>query len=286
MIARNTHFNIPYNHDIIIPATKGLCGFRRKVQNSSAIIMMSRVSLLLALCFLVGCATNSGVKRVNQPDRSLVVVPVKGQPIIVRSIHTASTVFGGVVGGLIEQSLSTDSSNTLCARLNQYSKFNGERILAEESVKLLRASPKVGFHEVSLHPLDAAMPGITQLPPAEQTRFKVNPSCTFKWNDNFYAWKASPPVASSSLLIKQRTVFLEVTFLMVILNHQDTLAPAAIYMRVIDATSGEMLGFTGSFENYDISEVTASSDLSVFEADFRKSMNKTARNLLRDLNLL
>ena len=123
MTCRNAHFKILNNHEIILPATKGQCGFMPKVPNVSALIMMSRVSLLLALCLLVGCATNSGVTRVNQPDRTLVVVPVKGQPIIVRSIHTASVVLGGVIGGQIEQALATGSADTLCARLNRYANF-------------------------------------------------------------------------------------------------------------------------------------------------------------------
>ena len=244
-----------------------------------------RVPSLLALCFLSGCATNSAVLRVNQPDRSLVVVPVKGQPIMVRSLHTTTFVLGGIIGGQIEQAMATGSSESLCARLNQYTNFNGERILAEESAKLLKTSPKSSFRDVTVRPFDGAMPDTRNMEPSEQRQFKVNCPNLSRWSDNFYAWKASPSVSNERIGNGRRVVFLEVTFFSLWLNHQDRIE-ALIFMRVTDPENGEMPGFAGLSENYDISAVTTSSDLRSFEADFRKIMNEAASKLLRDLNLL
>jgi hypothetical protein len=243
------------------------------------------LGLALAGLFLTGCATNSAVTRVNKPDRSLVVVPVKGQPIILRNIHTSAVVGFGLVGGLIEKTAATSSSETLCARLNQDTNFNGERILAEECAKLLKSSPKVAFHDVVVHPIDSAMPRIKDMESSEQQRFKVNCTYIFKWNENFSDWRKSPPVGSS-LPTSRRAVFLEVTFLQVILNHQNMLQPATIYVRLIDSETGEALGYGYSSQTFDITEVTQNCDLQAFESDFRKCMNESARKVLHDLNLL
>jgi hypothetical protein len=248
--------------------------------------LINITGLVLAGLFLCGCATNSAVTGVNKPDRSLIIVPVKGQPICVRSIHTASVVGLGVVGGQIEQAAATGSSQSLCVRLNQDTNFNGERILAEECAKLLRSSPKVAFCNVAVHPLDSAMPGIKGMESSEQQRFKVNCPNIFKWNGNFSDWRKGSSVASNLPSTDQRKVFLEVAFNIVVLNHRNKIEPASIYMRIIDAETGKVLGFSGSFENFDITEVTESSNLQIFESDFRKCMNESARKVLRNLNLL
>jgi hypothetical protein len=190
--------------------------------------IISLLGVALAGVFLTGCATNSGVTRVNHSDRSLIVVPVKGQPICVRSIHTSTVVGLGIIGGQIEQAATSGSSETLCARLNQYNGFNGERILAEECVKLLQSSPKVAFRDVTIAPQDAAMPGLRNMEVSEQQQFKVNCPNIFKWYGNFSDWRKSPPVADSLSVMEQRPVFLEVTFNMVILNHRNKIDPAII----------------------------------------------------------
>jgi len=248
--------------------------------------LFSLVPISLALCFLVGCATNSAVLRVNQPDRSLLVVPVKGQPIMVRSLHTATFVLGGIAGGQIEQAMATGSSASLCARLNQDTTFNGERILAEECGKLLRTSTKCAFHEVTIHPQDAAMPLTKDMEPTEQKRFKVNCPNIHKWGMNYDAWKAGPPAAGTLPSRGQRPVCLEATIFAIFLNHGSELQGTSIWMRVIDPETGEVVGFTGLIDSFDITKVTETSDLRTFESDFRKVMHEVASKLLCDLNLL
>lgn len=240
----------------------------------------------LAGLFLNGCASNSAITRVNQPDRRLVIVPVKGQPICVRSIHTETVVGFGIIGGQVEQAMAAGSSEALCARLNQDANFDGERILAEECASLLKASPKVAFHDVTVAAADAAMPGSKRMEPSELQRFKVNCPNIFKWNGNFSDWKESPPAIGKAAVPGQHDVCLEVAYNIVILNHHNRIQPASIYFRLLDLETGEMLGFRGCFENFDINKVTESSDLKTFEADFRKCMNQCARKILVDFNLL
>ena len=244
------------------------------------------LSLTLVGLFLNGCATNSAITHVNKPDRSLVVVPVKGQPISVRSIHSSVVAGFGILGGQLERAATTSSSEALCARLNQDTNFKGERILAEECAKLLQSSPKVAFHDVTVHPLDAAMPGVKDMEASEQQRFKVNCPNIFKWTSNASDWKKGPPVVTSLPATSQHAVFLEVTFMMVVLNHNNKIDPAIINVRLIDSETGEMLGFSSSAETYKITAVTGDSDLATFESDFRKCMNESARKMLGDLNLL
>ena len=248
--------------------------------------MIGLLGLVFAGLFLAGCATNSAVARMNQPNRSLVVVPVKGQPISVRSIHASTAIGFGIIGGQIEQAATTSSSGALCARLNQDASFDGERILAEECAKLLQASPKVAFRAVTVQPTDAAMPGVKDMEASEQQRFKVNCPNVFKWSGNLSEWKKGPPVAGNVSATGQHTVFLEVTFRMVVLNHHDKIDPAILDVRLVDAETGEMLGFSSSAETYKITAVTGDIDLGTFESDFRKCMNESARKMLGDLNLL
>ena len=243
-------------------------------------------TLALAGLFLNGCASNSAIVRVNQPERSLVIVPVKGQPICVRSIHTATVVGLGIIGGQVEQAIATGSSEALCVRLNQDTNFDGERILAEECASLLKASPKVAFHDVTVAAADATMSGIKSMEPSEQQRFKVNCPNIFKWNGVFSDWEKSPPIMGKVTTSGQHEVFLEVVFNIVVLNHHNRIQPASIYFRLLDSETGEMIGFRGCFENFDINKVTATSDLKIFEADFRKCMKDCARKILGDFNLL
>ncbi|MEI7768150.1 MAG: hypothetical protein WCJ97_12020 [Phycisphaerae bacterium] len=247
--------------------------------------MLGLVLLTLLVCALVGCANNQAVALVNRPERCLVVVPVKGQPVIVRSIHEASVIGLGIIGGQIEQAATNQASETLCARLNQHVNFNGERIMAEECVKLLRASSRVAFHEVVVHPQDARMPGVAAMESNEQKRFKVNCTNVFAWNDNFSAWKTSPPVISNPPS-SRREVFLEVSLFQVILYHRDQLAPMFICIRMVDPETGQYLRMVYATQTYDITPVTEVSDLQIFDADFRKCIQETVRGALHDLDLL
>ena len=246
------------------------------------------LGLALAGLFLAGCASNSASTRVNQPDRSLVIVPVKGQPIVVHSLHLASFLVGGVVGTMIEQKATASAAELLAARLNQDANFNGERMLAEECASLLKTSPKVSFREVTVAPQDGVMPGAKNLAAGEQQRFKAydNSRNISQWDDVFSAWKKSPPLAGKITDASQRAVYLEVTFKLVFMKNGKTIEPAYVYMRLVDAETGETMAFSYFFVTYSMNKVTSSSDLGTFEADFRKCMSKAARYGLKDLNLL
>lgn len=244
--------------------------------------------LTLGGLFMAGCASNSAITHVNQPDRTLVVVPVKGQPIVVHSLHLASFLAGGVVGTMIEQQSTASAAERLGTRLNQDASFNGERMLAEECANLLKTSPKVSFREVTVAPQDGELPGVKNFAAGEQQRFKAydNSRNISQWDDIFSAWKKSPPVAGNITAAGQRAVYLEVTFKLVFLKNGKTIEPAYIYMRLVDAVTGEALALSDFFVTYSMSKVTSSSDLRVFESDFRQCMVKAARYGLKDLNLL
>ncbi len=236
------------------------------------------LGLVLAELLLCGCATDSIVTRVNKPDRSLVVVPVKGRPIDIKNIH-----IGGLLVGPIELALTKNSSEVLCARLNQYTSFNGERILAEETAKLLRTSPKVAFHDIIIDPLDSAMPGIKNLGPKEQQRFMTG------WPDSeltritgrYYFSRPITPTTPTN----QYVVSLEVTLAWLCLNHNDSLE-GDIVIRMIDLETGKIIRRGSCHRIFKITEVTGNSDLQIFESDFRQCMNKSAKYLLSTWNLL
>ena len=249
--------------------------------------IISLLGLALAGLFLTGCASNSAITRVNTPERSLVIVPVKGQPIVLHSLHMASFLSGGVVGTMIEQKSTASAADLLCARLNQDGNFNGERTLAEECANLLKNSPKVSFRDVTVAPQDEVLLETRKLPAGEQQRFKVYSSGNIsQWDDIFSNWKKSPPVAGSTTPANHRAVFLEVTFKIVWFNHGSTIEPAYIYMRMVDAETSETLALSYFFVTYSMNKVTSRSDLGIFEADFRKCMTKAARYGLKELNLL
>lgn len=218
-------------------------------------------------------------------------MPVKGQPIGVMSVHVGTVFAGGLVGALIEESATSSSRGTLCDRLNRDTHFHGERILAEECASLLRSSSKIKCRDVTVHPLDLAVPGTKEMEPAEQQKFKSSRSIsnTYVWRGKISEWLKGPSVAGNCLAPGKRPLYLEVTLSEVKLNQNKNItAEKGICIRLIDPETGKIIGSskTGMIDSFDISEVTTSSDLRTFESDFRRGMNKFARQMLADLGLL
>ena len=249
--------------------------------------MINLLGLALAGLFFTGCASNSAIRLVNQPDRSLVIVPVKGQPINVHSIHSSTVIGFGLVGAIVERSMAANPSEILCEHLNQDTNFDGNRILAEECANILKTSSKVAFHDVTIHPLDVGMPGGKEMPASEQPQFKATWHNAGEWVDLISKWRKSPPVVDNPGVTGKRAVYLEVNLGEVYLNHGDQIGPAIIFWRLVDSETGKPLGDSRSsvYKKYDITAVTTTSDLRIFETDFRRCMNESARVALSDLGL-
>jgi len=263
--------------------------------------LMTLGFVAVALVFLSagGCASNpvysgfgdnSAVAAVNKADRTLVVVPVKGQPIMVLKNTVPTWAFAvallpAAVAANAEMSAATKSNEAICARLNQNTDIYAERFLAEECVKLLKASPKSAFHSVAVHPNDAKMPWAQELELSEQQRFKVNLTNTGTWTGIFLDWEKRPAVVGGNPTTGERVVYLEVTAVYSIINDSKSLG-VHMGLRMIDAATGQTLRIVGTGNGGPITPVTIDSDLNVFSTDLRKFMTITAERALRDMGLI
>jgi len=263
--------------------------------------LMTLGFVAVALVFLSagGCASNPAydgfgdngtVAAVNKSDRALVVVPVKGQPIMVRTITVPAWAFSlailpAVGVGQMEQAAATKINEVRCARLNQNTELNAERILAEECVRLLKASPKTAFQSTTVHPNDAVMSWTQDLEPAEHQHFKVNCPNIVKWVGLFEDWQKRPVAAGSNPVPGQRVVYLETTMVCSIMNDGNSLM-TQVGLRMIDAGTGETLRIATSSHGGPITQVTESSDLKVFASELRNFMSICAEAALRDMGLL
>ena len=271
-----------------------------------------KVSLFL-LCVIAaaGCATNKSVKVDQSAGRSVVVVPVAGQPItlikqsagslatevVVGVVGAAGGVAGQVagsaagstVGPQAEDARAEPEKTVLSERLNRLlPDFRPEQILAQECVAILQSSSSAVFRNVALSPDTAVMDGAGELLKHEPKPFKPSPLNHAKWGSLGMRWRKSPPSAGAASLgpSGQDKLALEVAFFYVLLNHGDSLE-VALCQRLTDPAKGQILGMTGFLVGQSkITPVTQTSDPAVFVKDFRRSVNELARQALKALKLI
>ena len=256
----------------------------------------SHVLFLLLVTLSVGCVHNKSLRVSKMAPGDALVVPVRGQSIIVASenlgLVAVGTLAGGLVGGIAanaaNQNSTADKRATLAGRLNaDGSSFKPEVILAEECAKLLQASSaKAKFQNVKLHAQPVDLPGRAGLAVDDGEPFKTKVSNGMDWHLRARDWMKTP---SSSDYLKlasggQPVVTVETLFPGVLLLNAKTFE-MNVAIRVVDS-EGKVLGSQYTAIRRKIRPITRESDFSLFEEDFRRCASEAARECLKDLKLI
>jgi hypothetical protein len=254
------------------------------------------LALTLILIPVSGCIHNKSLRLSKGAPSDIRVVPVRGQPIAVMSENIALAVVGTLVGGVgggvaanaANQGATADKRATLTGRLNEDAvNFKPEMILAEECVKLLKASAKPRFRSLSVRAEPLDLPGRGELIQGETQPFKSKNPRAFDWHLRVRDWLKTAPTADYAKAASegQPGLTVETMFSVVRLINAKTFE-MDVAIRVVDSAQAKIIGSRYTMVRKKITPITRDSDFGDFAEDFRRCANEAARECLKQLKLL
>ena len=245
--------------------------------------------LILSPALVTGCYSNKSARIADAVQRDVVVVPVKGQSIVVSSELLGTVVLEGLPAAAVEQAVTSGQLAKLVERLNaEGSAFRPEIILAEECHKLIQSSQKVRFHTVTLRSEPLLLPGGTELKDTNAQPFKLTTKHGLAWYRCTLEWLKTPPVEGSRYPVTgpRSALALEGTLIRVFLNPGKKMVEAIVAIRVVDLDKCEILAKQFTIGTFKVRPMTEDSAFDSFEEDFRHGLHKTAHQALKALKLL
>ena len=238
------------------------------------------------------------------PNKTIVIVPLKGSPIWMHSEHLANTIGSAFVGGIvgviignyIENSITQPRRDTVAGQANSDVKlFDPERIMAEECYDLLKSSSLTKNQTIIIHKTSEAMEGSESLINATKRPITSIPNDDLAWRKIYRQWLSSS-IRQYNFQADQPIgpfVVIEIVSTLAILKNNDELA-LNMAMRLVDPVSGKVLASTGTYvgeayglvSDYSIRPLNKPEDIPFFVEDFRKCIRQNIKNCLTALKLL
>ena len=255
------------------------------------------LGLVLAGLWCSGCShvpsdwrTHPLSNPASLTGRTTMVVPVKGEPVILQNSQVGAALLGGIFAVAINEALlDKPKRNTLITNMAGPSAvFYPEVVLAEECVEILKrgnlfCSPTVTLFRglEILHGAGPEIEGETRVfkPSFSNHEIKV-------WNQAHSQWLAGPPVhtPSPNETGSAQMVLLEVTVVTPCLRGGTFYL--GLLMRLVDPISGTSLAAGYAEDSFSAHKIRRSEDLPAFIVDYRKCARQLSETLLKQLKLM
>jgi len=222
-------------------------------------------------------------------NKATVVVPVQGAGIALQNSQIGTAALFGVVGVAIKENLIDKPNRDAFLEKNgdNTTSFSPEEVLAEECVSLLNQSSWSSGTNVMLFNGLEKIPGLAPEIAAETHPFRSAFSELMTWQNAYSGWLVGGPVHAfkADEMGSRQVVSLEVTTVLPLLKGTDL--SFGVLMRLMDPVTGQSIasGFCRQ-DDFKVHPFKNSTDLNLFEADYRQCARQVSEKLLKQLNLL